>query len=246
MSVAAVLAARCSAQSPDDLPVGKPRPVPAGELTRAAAGKSNKGLPGHGYTDLYERYLVQWRDEPLRILEIGDPGGGSMVMWQEYFPRAKVYGIDINPFFITESARVKTCNANQVKREQLQKCIEKFGTTFDLVIDNGGHTMEAQQVSLGFLFRHVRPGGYYAIEALHSSLPSIYPNFGVEPDESNSTLGMVNHFVHSAPAEFQSKYLTPDDGSYLAAQVESVNLSFVNNQGHSMLCLFKKRTAPGP
>ena len=216
------------------------------ELSRAAAaaGKTDKGFPGHGYTELYERFLWQWRDEPIRIFEIGIADGGSLRMWQRYFTRATVYGVDIKDKRKFETARAKTCIADQTNREQLRKCLDEFGGQFDLVIDDGGHGMRHQQVSLGFVFPYVRPGGFYSIEDLHTSMPNIYPGFDVEPDEGNTTLNMIFKYIKSAPGKFESKYMLPDEIKYLDAQVESMALSFANNQGHSMMCIFKKRGPP--
>jgi hypothetical protein len=39
----------------------------------------------------------------------------------------------------------------------------------DIIIEDGGHTMQQQQVSLGFLFPYVKANGLYIIEDLHSS-----------------------------------------------------------------------------
>src|SRR5437588_5742537 len=70
--------------------------------------------PAHNYTDIYEAYLWSRRNEPITLLEIGlgvtgeawradiahgrnQDGGGSVKMWQDYFPKARIVGADINP-----------------------------------------------------------------------------------------------------------------------------------------------------
>jgi hypothetical protein len=226
----------------------QPEPSPAGfeELSLLAKkGKSDKGFPGHWYTENYERFLRAWKDRPIRICEIGIAGGGSLVMWQGYFPNASIYGIDIADSTRFENDRVKTCIADQSKREQLKSCMDRFGGLFDLIIDDGGHSMEQQQVSFGFLFPYLRPGGLYSIEDLHTSMPGIYPGFGADADEANTTLTMIFKYVHTAPPIFESKYMLPEELAQLNAQVETADLHLANNQGHSMMCIFKKR-APNP
>jgi hypothetical protein len=42
------------------------------------------------------------------------------------------------------------------------------------VIDDGGHTMEQHAASLAVLWRNVRPGGFYAIEDLHTAYDERY------------------------------------------------------------------------
>lgn len=233
----------CSQGKNGELPNGRAQPEQVGALSKAAR-TTDKGFPGHGYTEMYERFLWQWKNEPIRIFEIGIADGGSLAMWLEYFPRASVYGVDIKDSSRFEKDRVKTCIADQANREQLKKCMDAFGGQFDLLVDDGGHSMEQQQVSLGFLFPYVRPGGFYSIEDLHTSLPNLYPDFGVDPDEGNSTVNVIFNYIKSAPAGITSKYIRPDEKKYLDANIESTSFHFTNNQGHSMMCVFKK-WAPG-
>jgi len=238
VAVAVALAAPCSRNEP----APPSRPAELGQLSRAALGAgTDKGFPGHWYTENYERFLWHLKNEPIRIFEIGIAGGGSLRLWQAYFPRATLYGIDIKDGTKFENERVKTCVADQAKRDQLKQCLDRFGGQFDLMIDDGGHGMEMQQVSLGFLFPYLKPGGFYAIEDLHTSMPRIYKGFDVEPGEGNSTLNLVLGYVKSAPGKFTSKYMLPSELAYLDQHVESADLHFANNQGHSMMCIFKKR-----
>ena len=50
------------------------------------------------YFDIYDQYFSKYRDKEIVFVEIGVFQGGSLQMWKEYFgPKAKIYGIDINP-----------------------------------------------------------------------------------------------------------------------------------------------------
>jgi 23S rRNA U2552 (ribose-2'-O)-methylase RlmE/FtsJ len=50
------------------------------------------------YFDIYERHFARFRNKEMTILEIGVSQGGSLQMWKNYFgPKAKIYGIDVNP-----------------------------------------------------------------------------------------------------------------------------------------------------
>ena len=50
----------------------------------------------------------------------------------------------------------------------LDNFLLEYGNDFDIIIDDGGHTMKQQQISLGILFFAVKSGGYYVIEDLHT------------------------------------------------------------------------------
>ena len=48
----------------------------------------------HGYTGFYDEILGHLREQPCTILDIGVNTGGSIRMWEEGFPLAKIIGID--------------------------------------------------------------------------------------------------------------------------------------------------------
>jgi hypothetical protein len=138
----------------------------------------------HNYTDVYEAYLWPFRHEEIRILEVGlgvqgggwdaqiaqgknTGGGASIKMWAEYFPRARIFGIDINPASHLDTDRITTFVADQGSPGQLRKVIEATGSEdFDIIIDDGSHRADHQQITLGVLFDHVRVDGMYFIEDL--------------------------------------------------------------------------------
>lgn len=195
-------------------------------LLSAAATSTDKGPCCHNYTELYERLFFPWKNEPITIFEIGIADGGSLAMWQAYFPKARIFAVDILPKVQFDNERVKTLIADQANREQLRAAIAAAGSDIHMLIDDGGHTMEQQQVSLGFLFKHVRPGGYYVIEDVHTSLPALWKGYGVEQGGRNTTLRMLENFVRSTNSTITSQYMLPDEIAHLNAQIESVNISY--------------------
>jgi cephalosporin hydroxylase len=211
-----------------------------GELAKVAT-KTDKGPHRHNYVEIYERFMFQWKHDPIKIFEIGIEDGGSLVMWQEYFPKASIFGLDIEDKSALANVRVKTIVGDQSKRDQLQNAMKISGGDIDILVDDGGHTMEQQQVSLGYLFKFVRPGGYYVLEDIHTSIPAIRPGYGVESDGSNSTLRMIQNYMQSAPPAFKSKYMLPEEMKYLDEHVEFANLHY-RASSRSIFCIFKKKS----
>lgn len=139
---------------------------------------------GHNYTDTYEAYLWPLRHEPIKLLEIGlgvsgdawhslivtgrnQTGGASLKMWHDYFPAASIYGIDVNPATHIDNDRIKTFVVDQGDVPQLGRFMGEIGDpTFDVVIDDGSHRPDHQQISFAFFFEHLRSGGLYFIEDL--------------------------------------------------------------------------------
>ena len=50
----------------------------------------------NNYFSIYEKELSSYRTRKFNLLEIGILHGGSLHMWDEYFPNAKIFGADIN------------------------------------------------------------------------------------------------------------------------------------------------------
>jgi demethylmacrocin O-methyltransferase len=126
----------------------------------------------HGYTETYHELFEPLLGMPIKMMEIGvyDPRfpGGSIKLWDEYFPQLWFIGMDINP----EAKKFDKDNihifiGNQNNKQDLIECMYMFGDDFDIIIDDGSHYGEHILTSFKNLFPYVKPGGYYIIEDLH-------------------------------------------------------------------------------
>lgn len=122
------------------------------------------------YFDIYENHFSRFRNKEIVILEIGIFQGGSLQMWKDYFgPKAKIFGIDINPNCKElEEDNIKIFIGSQSDRKFLRNVKESI-PPIDILIDDGGHTMKQQKVSFEELFDHVKENGVYLCEDLHTS-----------------------------------------------------------------------------
>jgi hypothetical protein len=214
-------------------------PSDFGTLTLLAnRHRSDKGTHGHSFTDFYESYLGPIRDRVMNVLEIGVWKGASVRTWADYFPNALVHGIDIDTSQVEGELpeQVRLHQADQANREQLWDATD--GQTFDLIVDDGGHTMEQQQVTLAALFGCLRPGGIYILEDVHTSLMGA--PFSVLPDSSNSTLKMLQTFIDTG--RFESRYMTADEVRLLDASVSECRI-FKGRSALSLTCVMRCREA---
>jgi hypothetical protein len=124
----------------------------------------------HKFEDKYEFHLGPQRLTPITLLEIGVKKGASLTMWERFFPNATIFGIDITPQCAAMATdRSTVFIGDQADRQFLHDVARKIGRPLDVVIDDGGHTMEQQRTSFDVLFEYVRPGGFYIIEDIHTS-----------------------------------------------------------------------------
>ncbi len=208
---------------------------------------TDKCPQSHNFVTYYDRLFAPMRDDSIRFFEIGILNGVSHLMWREYFPVAEIFGIDIRDYSEkSKGSGVHTFVADQSSREDLSAFIDTFGGNFDVILDDGGHAMDHQQVSLGYLFQHVKPGGMFIIEDIHTSLPYFYPDtaFHVSRNETNTTLFMLERFWRRS--EIVSEFMTPEEVGYLEKNIEGVELYFNHNHRHSMMCVIRKRHVPLP
>ena len=124
----------------------------------------------HHYIPLYDRYLETYRNQPIKFLEIGVAGGGSLHMWRRYFGEdAAIYGIDIDPAceqFNNLDGQVRI--GSQIDKTFLSDVIDEMGGV-DVVLDDGSHHMHDIKSSFDYLYPMLNVGGIYIIEDLHTS-----------------------------------------------------------------------------
>jgi hypothetical protein len=119
----------------------------------------------HNYLVYYWLHFRDIRLEVKRVLEIGLETDRSIRMWEEFFPNAIIYGVDINPRcqqFEGDRRRVFTGDQSDVMF--LDKIVTEAGGSFDIVIDDGSHRVEHQLKAFDFLFPRLSEHGIYVIE----------------------------------------------------------------------------------
>jgi len=156
------------------------------------------------YFEVYERHFSRFRGTAVTVVEIGVYKGGSLQMWKNYFgPQAKIYGIDINPRCKAyEEEQIEVVIGRQEDRNFLQSFAESV-PQIDIVIDDGGHTMQQQITSYEALFPHIDANGVYLCEDLHTSY---WAEFGGGYKNPASFIEYAKNFVdylngwHARPA----------------------------------------------
>lgn len=192
--------------------------------------KAKNGVHGHGYTPHYEWYFSNRKIKNL--LEIGISFGGSLLMWNKYLPDTQLWGMDISEKRFKrkklEKRGIKIHIGDQSNPDDLKVYQDK---QFDVIIDDGGHRMKQQQVSLVELFPSVAPGGLYVIEDIHTSLKaSFWDNHPETP-----TLQVLKAIKRRDPT-YRSNYIKPKQLKKLIEDIQEV--VFLENE--KICFIFKK------
>lgn len=129
---------------------------------------TDKNSTFHNYTQYYHRYMEPYtHKEGLRYLEIGVLGGNSLRAFREYFPRAdRIVGIDINPWeaMVAEPDRNIFVEIGDQNDPGFLESVSRKHGGFDVILDDGSHTIDSMVASFKTLFPLLRDGGIYVIE----------------------------------------------------------------------------------
>lgn len=180
---------------------------------------------GNGYANFYEKWFSNIKYSCANILEIGISEGGSLKANYEYFPNSQIYGLDILEKNQFENDRIKTFVLDQGNDNELDSFIiycRNNNINFDIIIDDGSHSVMHQQRTFGKFFKLLKNDGLYIIEDLGSS----YFNPGVELYNQTQTQYMINNntvnFLNNRP--FYSPWIYDNDLKYINEKIEYVCL----------------------
>jgi len=189
---------------------------------------------GHGYCEIYERYFnSRLKANARAVLELGVLGGASIRMWREYFDKAHIYGFDIRPWRGEKLERVTMLRGNQESRSDLSQ-IGQYAP-FDVIIDDCGHSQRGQQISLGYLFKWVKPGGVYVMEDLFTSHAGDTRHYPMLPGQT--TLRIMTQLAKGEP--FTSPFMLDDEVRYIMEQTASVKIE--NGNRSEIAFIWKKK-----
>lgn len=138
----------------------------------------------HNYHIVYSYILDKLgRNSILNVLEIGlgtnNPTlvssmgmgarpGASLYAFREYLPNANIYGCDIDKDILFQDERIKTCYVDQMNPDSFDDISEQFGNIqYDLIIDDGLHSICANFNTLLFALDKVKTNGWIVIEDIH-------------------------------------------------------------------------------
>lgn len=130
----------------------------------------------HSYLDTYEDLFSKFKNKDVNLLEIGIGNGGSLKLWQKYFSKkSNIYCIDISFDEVTHKDLVSEENMTIIWKD-MDSCNPSILSPimFDIVLDDGSHTLEHQIKSWELFKDRLNPGGVLIIEDI---APEAYDYF---------------------------------------------------------------------
>lgn len=128
----------------------------------------------HSYLRVYHSIFHCKKESAKNVLEIGIFDGGSLWIWYNYFNQAHIYGIDISPIsrFWDKIKRINRIHLfpeqNAYNRTFTQKEFRDKNIKFDIIIDDGPHTLQSMKDAINLYLPLLSPKGIFIIEDLQS------------------------------------------------------------------------------
>jgi hypothetical protein len=146
------------------------------------------------YFEIYDKHFKKFQGKNPKILEIGIYKGGSIDMWNYYFDKnCTIYAVDIDPSCKEYSEENVHISIGDQGSSDFWKSFLINGISFDIIIDDGGHTMHQQIYSYEILYKnHLNDGGVYLCEDTHTSYLSF---FGGELGKKGTFIEYCKDFI---------------------------------------------------
>lgn len=142
---------------------------------------SDKGRFNHNYTTIYTEVFGGLRGSALRIFELGigtnnahlpssmgslGKPGASLRGWRELFPKAQIFGADVDRSILFSDNRIKTFYCDQLDSNAIRElwAHPEMRDGMDIIVDDGLHTFAANLSFLTGSLSHLRANGVYIVE----------------------------------------------------------------------------------
>lgn len=135
---------------------------------------SDKGADHDYIKSYYTHEFKDKRDSVKNVLELGVQWGGSLMLWSEWFPNAKVVGLDIYEGVIEHYNEMRGTREYPNVEIRIQDgyvnpvIAEHPDSFYDYIIDDGPHSLESMKVAIQKWLPKVKPGGKLVIEDIQN------------------------------------------------------------------------------
>ena len=117
----------------------------------------------HSYIDVYNKIFEKYKYLKINILEVGVQTGGSLKLWNDYFPNATIYGYDIKKTELVEKNITDRIVYRVQDFNKVEDC-ELVTINPTIAIDDGSHIIQHQLNFVTKVYPHLADGGILIVE----------------------------------------------------------------------------------
>jgi hypothetical protein len=189
-------------------------------LNQYTRSRKKDKIQGHQYAFFYDKYFKDIKNNQLNILELGSFKGGAAAAFSFFFKNSKIYSGDLYPdIFNFYSKRIINFKIDTSSEESINKFVEKVNLKYDIVIEDAGHFLKDQIISLFLLFKILKPKGTFVIEEL--DFPDTRQDMNIY-NEKPTLRQILNCIINKQ--DFFSKYINNSDKEYFLKNFDSIEI----------------------
>lgn len=177
----------------------------------------------HDYLRHYDFMFGAFREEKFSIVEFGCFKGESLRMWEQYFPNAEIYGIDLDESTKQyEKGRVHIVIGDATSQDTYDKLKAETGGAF-IILDDASHAWGDQRRAFELFWDLVTPGGFYVVEDLLCGAFGAYSQYPPKVVDAQPFLDYIHDRCEYMRGAVNSK---PVENTYLfnrlPAQIQKI------------------------
>lgn len=137
------------------------------EINRGVRKCTDKNNSGFGA--VYDEIFLPYKDTANKVLELGVNLGGSVWVWDKYFTKAEIHGVDIQKRYRSlgfDRFSFHACDLGN--KDDLAKTSKAVGPC-DIIIDDASHSWSHQIAAFETFFPLVERQGLYIVEDVETS-----------------------------------------------------------------------------
>ena len=149
----------------------------------------------HPYSILYDAFFRRRRDDPINFCEIGIAEGRSLLMWNDYFPKAAIYGFEYLDKWLDnwsknygDKERIHVNHMDVRADNDILVPLQNTGVQFDCIIDDSSHVFSHMIRVIHVAHKFLKPGGMMIIEDIRKAYEESWFN--------NELRGVIGEFQH--------------------------------------------------
>lgn len=175
---------------------------------------------GHEYALFYDKYFKDLKVNELNILELGSFKGGATAAFSFFFRNSKIYSGDLYPdIFNFFSNRISNFQIDTSSESSINNVIIKNNLQFDIIIEDAGHYLKDQIISLFLLFKKLKSKGIFIIEEL--DFPDTRKDMNIYNEKL--TLREILNCIKNNK-DFNSSYIDSFHKKYFLENFEFINI----------------------
>lgn len=189
--------------------------------------RTDKASSHHNYLNAYEEYLWKYKEREIVLVdavggyEYKDRGGESLRMWAEYFPQAKIVGIDLYEKELIMPPNVHLFKCSQNNATGMQKIFDITGAP-TVFIDDFSHFNKETIETFQIVFPMLKQGGVYIVEDIEGSW---YPEhgFGGTTDYNDMNFPSSVNYFRKLTNGMNAKYIANYPGDDISTTILTIH-----------------------